>query len=63
MPLTTPARTLVDVVDRIQPEQAAMAIEEALRRGLLTTRQLVHAAEERGKKRAVEALLPDHAAR
>jgi predicted transcriptional regulator of viral defense system len=63
MPLTTPARTLVDIVDRIQPEQAAMAIEQALRRGLLTTRQLLRVAEERGKKRAVEALLADEASR
>jgi predicted transcriptional regulator of viral defense system len=63
MPLTAPARTLVDVADQLQPEQAAMAIEQALSRGLLTTRQLLQEAERRGKKSSIEALLPNHAAR
>ena len=40
IPLTVPARTLVDVADRIQPEQLSMAVREALQRGLLTTSQL-----------------------
>ena len=31
MPVTAPARTLVDVADRLQPEQAAMAARQALR--------------------------------
>lgn len=30
LPLTAPARTLVDVVDDLQPEQAAMAVRQAL---------------------------------
>ncbi len=62
MPLTAPARTLVDVAGQLQPEQAAMAIEQALSRGLLTTRQLLQEAERRAKRRSIEALLPDHAA-
>jgi predicted transcriptional regulator of viral defense system len=57
LPLTTPARTLVDVVDELQPEQAALAVRQALRRGLLTERQLVEEAARRGKTRAVEAAL------
>lgn len=63
MPLTAPARTLVDVADSLQPEQAAMAIEQALSRGLLTARQLLREAERRGKKRSIEALLSEHTAR
>ncbi|MBA2643110.1 MAG: type IV toxin-antitoxin system AbiEi family antitoxin domain-containing protein [Actinobacteria bacterium] len=59
MPLTAPARTLVDVADEIQPEQAAMAAQQALSRGLLTRRQLEQEAARRGKKRALETLLPD----
>jgi predicted transcriptional regulator of viral defense system len=55
LPLTAPARTLVDVVDDLQPEQAAMAVRQALRRGLLTERQLTEEAARRGKTRAVEA--------
>lgn len=57
LPLTAPARTLVDVVDDLQPEQAAMAVRQALRRGLLTERQLTDEAARRGKTRAVEAAL------
>lgn len=59
MPLTTPVRTLVDVADQIQPEQAAMAAEQALRLGLLTRRQLEQEASRRGKTRVLETLLPD----
>src|SRR6266581_1857062 len=57
LPLTAPARTLVDVVDDLQPEQAAMAVQQALRRGLLTERQLAEEAAGRGKTRAIEAVL------
>jgi len=57
LPLTAPARTLVDVLDNLQPEQAAMAVRQALGRGLLTRRQLVQEATRRGKVRAVEAAL------
>ncbi len=59
MPLTTPARTLVDVADEIQPEQAAMAARQALALGLLTRRQLEREAARRGKTRVVETLFPD----
>lgn len=59
MPLTAPARTLVDVADQIQPEQAAMATHEALRLGLLTRRQLEQEAIRRGKARVLETLFPD----
>src|SRR6266571_7138659 len=48
LPLTAPARTLVDIVDDLQPEQAAMAVQQALRRGLLTERQLAEEAARRG---------------
>lgn len=61
LPLTAPARTLVDVVGELQPEQAAMAVEQALSRGLLTTRQLEHEAARRRKTRVIETLLPDKA--
>jgi predicted transcriptional regulator of viral defense system len=57
LPLTAPARTLVDVVDDLQPEQAALAVRQALRRGLLTERQLTEEAGRRGKTQAVEAAL------
>jgi predicted transcriptional regulator of viral defense system len=59
MPVTAPARTLVDIADELQPEQAAMAAREALRLGLLTRRQLEQEATRRGKTRALKTLLPD----
>jgi len=59
MPVTAPARTLVDIADELQPEQAAMAAREALRLGLLTRRQLEQEAVRRGKTRVLETLLPD----
>lgn len=59
MPLTAPARTLVDVADELQPEQAAMAAQQALRLGLLTRRQLEQEAARRAKTRVLETLFPD----
>ena len=59
MPITAPARTLVDVADKIQPEQAAMAARQALRLGLLTRRQLEREAERQRKTRVLDTLLPD----
>jgi predicted transcriptional regulator of viral defense system len=59
MPLTAPARTLVDVAAELQPEQAAMAAQQALRLGLLTRRQLEQEAARRGKTRVLETLFPD----
>jgi hypothetical protein len=61
LPLTAPARTLVDVVDALQPEQAAMAVTQALRLGLLTERQLVEEAARRRKTAAVDATLATRA--
>jgi len=57
LPLTAPARTLVDVVDDLQPEQASMAVQQALARGLLTTRQLENEAARRHKDRSIETIL------
>ena len=59
MPVTAPARTLIDVADRLQPEQAAMAARQALRQGLLTRRQLQQEAVRQGKTRVIATLLPD----
>lgn len=59
MPLTAPARTLVDIADELQPEQATMAAEQALRLGLLTRRQLEQEAARQGRTRALETLFPD----
>jgi len=57
LPLTAAARTLIDVIDTIQPEQAAMAVQQALTRGLLTAGELRQEAMQRRKERAVEAAL------
>lgn len=59
MPITAPARTLVDVAETIQPDQAAMAAREALHLGLLTRRQLEQEAVRQRKTRVLEMLLPD----
>lgn len=59
MPVTAPARTLVDVADALQPEQAAMAARQALHLGLLTRRQLEQEAARQRKTRVLETLLPD----
>jgi predicted transcriptional regulator of viral defense system len=60
LPLTAPARTLVDVAEELQPEQAEMAVRQALSRGLLTAPELEEEAARRhrpGKTRAIEVLL------
>ncbi|HEY2140598.1 MAG TPA: type IV toxin-antitoxin system AbiEi family antitoxin domain-containing protein [Solirubrobacteraceae bacterium] len=57
LPLTAPARTLLDVSDRLQPEQLSMAVKQALRRGLLTVDQLQEEAKRRHKQYAIEAIL------
>jgi predicted transcriptional regulator of viral defense system len=56
LPLTTPARTLIDVADEIQPEQASMAIRQALRRGLVTARELEGEAARRRKPHVLAAV-------
>ena len=59
MPVTAPARTLVDVADELQPDQAAMAAQQALSLGLLTRRQIEQEAARQRKTRVLETLLPD----
>jgi predicted transcriptional regulator of viral defense system len=61
LPLTAPARTLLDVADRIQPEQLSMAVKQGLRRGLLTADQLREEAERRHKQHTIEAILSTEA--
>jgi predicted transcriptional regulator of viral defense system len=61
LPLTAPARTLIDVLDRLQPEQFSMAVRQALRRGLLTSDQLGEEAARRHKQHAIEAAMPSEA--
>jgi predicted transcriptional regulator of viral defense system len=58
MPVTAPARTLVDIADELQPEQAAMAVEQALSLGMLTRRQLEQEAKRQRKTRVLDTLLP-----
>jgi predicted transcriptional regulator of viral defense system len=57
LPLTTPARTLVAVLDVLQPEQLALAVGQALRQGLVTPRQLRAEASRRGKASKMERIL------
>ncbi len=57
LPLTAPARTLLDVADRLQPEQLSMAVKQGLRRGLLTADQLREAAKHRHKQHTIETIL------
>jgi predicted transcriptional regulator of viral defense system len=57
LPLTAPARTLLDVADRVQPEQLSMAVRQALRRGLLTREVLEEEAERRHKQDTINAVL------
>jgi predicted transcriptional regulator of viral defense system len=59
IPITTPARTLVDAAGDLQPEQAAMAAQQALALGLLTRRQLEQEAARQGKTRVLKVLLPE----
>jgi predicted transcriptional regulator of viral defense system len=57
LPLTAPARTLLDVSNRLQPEQLSMAVKQGLRRGLLTADQLQEEAKRRHKQNAIAAIL------
>jgi predicted transcriptional regulator of viral defense system len=61
LPLTAPARTLLDVADRLQPEQLAMAVRQALRRGLVTAGQLQQEAARRRGTQLIEAILATEA--
>lgn len=55
------ARTLLDVADRLQPEQLSMAVRQALRRGLLTASQLKEEAARRHRTQLIEAILATEA--
>lgn len=57
LPLTAPARTLLDVAPHLQPEQFSMAITQGLRRGLLTTGQLQEEAARRNKQDTIQTIL------
>ncbi len=57
LPLTAPARTLVDVAGEVQPEQLEMALRQALGRGLLTARELEEEARGRRRHDAVSGAL------
>ncbi len=57
LPLTAPARTLLDVADQLQPEQLSMAVRQALRRGLLTATQLREEAAHRRGTQAIEPIV------
>jgi predicted transcriptional regulator of viral defense system len=57
LPATAPARTIIDVLRELQPEQAAMAVQQALRRGLVTEKQLHAEAEHRGRERILDSVL------
>jgi hypothetical protein len=57
MSLTAPARTLIDVLDDVQPEQASMAVQQALRQGLVTTAQLEEEAVRCRKARPTSTAL------
>lgn len=59
LPLTAPARTLVDAASDIQPDQAMMAIRQALDRGLVTRPQLEQEAAQRRRAHLIARLLPD----
>jgi predicted transcriptional regulator of viral defense system len=61
LPLTAPARTLLDVADQLQPEQLAMAVRQALRRGLVTSGQLQQEAARRRGTQLTEAILATEA--
>ncbi|MBJ7348662.1 MAG: type IV toxin-antitoxin system AbiEi family antitoxin domain-containing protein [Thermoleophilaceae bacterium] len=50
LPLTTVARTLVDVHGLLQPEQWSMTVHQAVSRGLVTIAQL-HSEPAKGKRR------------
>jgi predicted transcriptional regulator of viral defense system len=57
LPLTAPARTLIDVAEEVQPEQLEMALRQALGRGLLTVRELEEEARSRGRLDTVSGAL------
>jgi predicted transcriptional regulator of viral defense system len=57
LPLSAPARTLLDVANQLQPEQLAMAVRQALRRGLVTAGQLKEEAAQRRGTQLIDTIL------
>ncbi|MGI8608893.1 MAG: type IV toxin-antitoxin system AbiEi family antitoxin domain-containing protein [Candidatus Dormibacteria bacterium] len=57
LPLTAPAQTLIDVAGELQPEQLVLAVEQALRQGLVTPRQLRSEAARRHRTADLEQAL------
>ncbi len=57
LPVTAPARTLVDVLREVQPEQAELALAQALRDGLVTENRLRDEAGRRGRTQLLDRLL------
>jgi predicted transcriptional regulator of viral defense system len=57
MPVTAPARTIIDTLARLQPEQTEMAVRQALGRGLVTRRQLQAEARRRRKDHILNSVL------
>jgi predicted transcriptional regulator of viral defense system len=55
--VTTPARSIVDAADELQPEQLNMAVRQALGRGLLTRRQLEEEAARRMRHTVIDRAL------
>src|ERR1700730_5690052 len=55
--VTTPARSIVDAADQLQPEQLDMAVRQALGRGLLTRRQLEEEAARRMRHTVIDRAL------
>lgn len=56
---TAPARTIVDAADHVQPDQLALAIRQALARGLLTRRQLEEEADRHGRPATIRRILEE----
>ncbi len=54
---TAPARTIVDVADHVQPDQVALAIRQALARGLTTRWQLEEEADRQGRRATIDRVL------
>ncbi len=57
LPVTAPARTILDVLPELQPEQAEMAVRHALKRGLVTERQLRSEAHRSGREKLLNSVL------
>jgi predicted transcriptional regulator of viral defense system len=55
--VTTPARSIVDAAEYLQPEQLEMAVRQALARGLLTRRQLEDESARRLPHTAIDRAL------